>query len=72
MDWKEVAGIIGGLAFIYIAVFLFIPPFQPNISFLNISSFGQALWSYRSLDVFLQLLLILSGVLGFLVLIKNE
>lgn len=79
MDWKEILGVVGALVFIGLLLFLFVAP-APSMwlgtwigaSELEITSFGQALWEFRSLDVFLQIFLILTGVLGFLTLIKHE
>ena len=72
MDTKDVIGIIAALAFIAFAALLLIRPPQPEISLTVAKSLGQALWEFRSLDVFLQLLIILSGTFSILTLVKER
>ena len=72
MNTKEIIGIIATLVFVGFSIALLIPPPQPDISLTVAKSFSQALWEFRSLDVFLQLLIILSGTLGILTLVKER
>jgi hypothetical protein len=72
MDAREIIGIIAALAFIIFSIFLFVPPPPPEISLTVAMSLSQALWEFRSLDVFLQLLIILAGTLGILTLVKER
>ncbi len=69
---REFIGIIGALAFIAFSVSLFVALPQPTITVQVAKSFGQALWEFRALDVFLQLLIILAGTLGILTLVKER
>jgi uncharacterized membrane protein len=72
LDTRNVIGIIGAVAFVVFAIFLFVflPP--PSISVTVADSLSQALWEFRSLDVFLQLLVILAGTFGILTLVKER
>jgi len=72
MDAKEIIGIIAALVFIAFGVLLFVPQPQPEISLTVTKSFSQALWEFRSLDVFLQLLIILAGTFSILTLVKER
>ena len=72
MNVRDIIGIIGALAFIIFAVFIFIPSPQPEVSLTVAQSFSQALWEFRSLDVFLQLLIILAGTFSILILVKEK
>ena len=73
MDVKNIIGIILALAFVVISILLFIPTPQPTVGLTTIvDSFSQALWEFRSLDIFLQLLIILSGTFGTLTLVKER
>ncbi len=72
MDTRKVIGIMATVAFIVFAIFLFVLLPQPSISVAVADSLSQALWEFRSLDVFLQLLVILAGTLGILTLVKER
>jgi hypothetical protein len=72
MEARDIIGIIAALAFIVFSIFLFIPSPQPEISLTVAKSFSQALWEFRSLDVFLQLLIILAGTFSILTLVKER
>jgi len=72
VDTRKVIGIIATVAFIVFAVFLFVLLPQPSISVVVADSLSQALWEFRSLDVFLQLLVILAGTFGILTLVKER
>jgi multisubunit Na+/H+ antiporter MnhB subunit len=72
VDTRKVIGIIATVAFIVLAICLFVFLPQPSISVTVADSFSQALWEFRSLDVFLQLLVILAGTLGILTLVKER
>jgi uncharacterized membrane protein len=72
MDTREVIGVIVAVVFIVFAIFLFVSLPQPSISVTVADSLSQALWEFRSLDVFLQLLVILAGTLGILTLVKER
>jgi uncharacterized membrane protein len=72
LDTKNVIGIIAAVAFVVFAIFLFVFPPQPSISVAMADSLSQALWEFRSLDVFLQLLVILAGTFGILTLVKER
>ena len=69
---RDIIGIIAALAFIVLAVFLLIPPPQPDISVTVTQSLSSALWEFRTLDVFLQLLIILAGTFSILTLVKER
>ena len=72
MDAKDIIGIIAALAFIVFSIVLFMPPPEPEISLTMAKSLSQALWEFRSLDVFLQLLIILAGTFSILTLVKER
>lgn len=72
MNRKEIIGTIAALVFIGFSASLFIPHPQPDIGITATKSLSQALWEFRSLDVFLQLLIILSGTFGILTLVKER
>ncbi len=72
MDIRKVIGIIAAVVFVVFAIFLFVLPPQPSISVRLADSLSQALWEFRSLDVFLQLLIILAGTFSILTLVKER
>ena len=72
MDTRKVIGIIATVVFVVFAIFLFVRLPQPSISVSLADSLSQALWEFRSLDVFLQLLIILAGTFGILTLVKER
>lgn len=72
MDTREIIGVIAAVVFIVFAVFLFVFLPQPSISITGPDSLSQALWEFRSLDVFLQLLIILAGTFSILTLVKER
>lgn len=72
MDTREVIGIIATVALVVFAIFLFVFPPQPSISVTIADSLSQALWEFRSLDVFLQFLVILAGSFSILTLVKER
>ena len=72
MDIKEILGIIAALAFIAFSALLLVPLPQPLVSVSAAQSFSQALWESRSLDVFLQVLIILAGTFSILTLVKER
>jgi len=72
MNTKGIIGIIAALAFIVFSILVFIPHPQPEISLTVAKSLSQALWEFRSLDVFLQLLIILAGTFSILTLVKER
>jgi hypothetical protein len=72
MEAKGILGIIAALVFIGVSILLFVPSPQPEISLTVAKSFPQALWEFRPLDVFLQLLIILAGTFGILTLVKEK
>jgi len=72
MQTREIIGIIAAVAFIVVAVFLFVLLPEPSVSVSGPDSLSQALWEFRSLDVFLQLLIILAGTFGILTLVKER
>jgi uncharacterized membrane protein len=72
MDTREVIGVIAAVVFIVFAIFLFVFLPEPSISVTVADSLSQALWEFRSLDVFLQLLIILAGTFGILTLVKER
>jgi len=51
---------------------MFIPSPQPDIHVTLASSLSSALWEFRFLDVFLQLLIILAGTFSILILVKEK
>jgi hypothetical protein len=71
-DIKELFGVLGALAFIVLASWIFVSAPEPGVTVTNIASFPQALWDYRPLDVLLQLFIILSGTLGILMFVKER
>ncbi len=72
MAVKDIVGIIAALAFIGFSISLLVPPPQPEISLTVAKSLSQALWEFRSLDVFLQVLIILAGTFCILTLVKER
>jgi len=72
MDAKGIIGTIAALVFIGFAVLILVSPPQPDISISVANSFSQALWEFRSLDVLLQLFIILAGAFGILTLVKER
>lgn len=72
MDTRKVIGIIAAVVFVVFAIFLFVLLPQPSISVSLADSLSQALWEFRSLDVFLQLLIILAGTFSILTLVKER
>jgi len=72
MDTRKVIGIIAAVAFVVFAIFLFVFLPQPSVSVAVADSLSQALWEFRSLDVFLQLLIILAGTFSILTLVKER
>ena len=72
MDTREVIGIIATVALVVFAILLFVFPPQPSISVTIADSLSQALWEFRSLDVFLQFLVILAGSFSILTLVKER
>jgi hypothetical protein len=60
------------VVFVVFAIFLFVLLPQPSISVSLADSLSQALWEFRSLDVFLQLLIILAGTFSILTLVKER
>ena len=72
MDTRKVIGIIAAVIFVVFAIFLFVLLPQPSISVNLAGSLSQALWEFRSLDVFLQLLIILAGTFSILTLVKER
>lgn len=74
MDRRQIAGIVAALAFVIIAIWLIVPspvP-EPESGATITESFSQALWRFRSLDVVLQIFIILAGVFGVLTLVKEK
>jgi hypothetical protein len=69
---REIIGIISALALIGILVLLFVPLPGPAVNLTVAQTFSQALWEFRSLDVFLQVLIILVGTFGILSLVKEK
>ena len=72
MDAKGITGIIAALVFIGFAVLILVPLPQPDISINVAESFSQALWEFRSMDVLLQLFIILAGAFGIITLVKEK
>jgi len=72
VDTRKVIGIIATVVFVVFAIFLFVLLPQPSISVSLADSLSQALWEFRSLDVFLQLLIILAGTFSILTLVKER
>jgi hypothetical protein len=72
MKAKDIVGIIAALAFIDFSILLFASSPQPETSLTVARSFTQALWEFRPLDVFLQLLIILAGTFGILTFVKER
>ena len=72
MDTRKVIGVIATVVFVVFAIFLFVLLPQPSISVSLADSLSQALWEFRSLDVFLQLLIILAGTFSILTLVKER
>jgi hypothetical protein len=72
VDTRKVIGIIAAVVFVVFAIFLFVLLPQPSISVRLADSLSQALWEFRSLDVFLQLLIILAGTFSILTLVKER
>jgi len=72
MDAKGITGIIAALVFIGFAVLILVPLPQPDISINVAESFSQALWEFRSIDVLLQLFIILAGAFGIITLVKEK
>jgi len=72
VDTRKVIGIIAAVIFVVFAIFLFVLLPQPSISVNLAGSLSQALWEFRSLDVFLQLLIILAGTFSILTLVKER
>ncbi len=68
--------ILGGLlgvifAGLSVSAFLYSPVPEVYISG-GAQSFSNALWEFRPLDVFLQLLVILAGIFGILTLVRRS
>jgi hypothetical protein len=72
VDTRKVIGIIAAVVFVVFAIFLFVLLPQPSIRLSLADSLSQALWEFRSLDVFLQLLIILAGTFSILTLVKER
>ena len=72
METREIVGIVAAVVFIVVAVFLFVFLPEPSVGVTGPGSLSQALWEFRSLDVFLQLLIILAGTFGILTLVKER
>jgi hypothetical protein len=68
---KNLLGLLASLFFIFFIGVLVIPYCQINLGIVVPGSFGEALWESRSLDVLLQVLIVLAGSLGILVLVKT-
>jgi len=72
MNTREVIGTIATVVLVVFAILLFVPLPQPSVIVTVANSLSQALWEFRSLDVFLQLLVILAGTFGILTLVKER
>ena len=72
MDSKGILGILAGLVFVGFAVLILVFLPQPDISISVAESFNQALWDFRTLDVLLQLFIILAGAFGVITLVKEK
>jgi len=70
--FKNILGLLAGLIFTCFLGFLIIPQLQINVGIAVPASFSEALWQSRSLDVLLQILIVLAGSLGILVLVKEK
>jgi len=69
---RNIAGVIFALCFIAFLIILFARSPSPTTQVIIAQSLGSALWKFRSLDVFLQLLILLSGTFGILTLVKER
>jgi len=69
---RNILGIAAGLAFAGLSCVLFVTPPQPELSVSVAASLSQALWGFRGLDVFLQLLIILAGTFSIVTLVKER
>jgi len=69
---RIILGVIFALAFVVFFTLIFIRAPLPEVQVTITQSFSSALWNFRSLDVFLQLLILLSGTFAILTLIKRE
>jgi hypothetical protein len=72
METRHVIGIIATVVFVVFAVLLLVPLPEPSVSVTAAKSLSEALWGFRSLDVFLQLLIILAGTFSILTLVKER
>lgn len=69
---KSILGGILGVIFVVLSVLIVIHSPQPDIYIATVpQTFSSALWEFRSLDVFLQLLVILAGTFGILTLVRR-
>ena len=69
---KTILGIISAVAFVGLFILMFLPTPLPEVQVTVAQSFSSALWDFRCLDVFVQLLILLSGTFAILTLIKRE
>ncbi len=70
---KSILGVVLGVIFVGFSVLILIHSPQPAVYVLGgPQTFSSALWEFRPLDVFLQLLIILAGTFGILTLVRRS
>lgn len=70
---RNILGVVFGVIFVVFAVLILIHSPQPAVYVLGgPQTFSSALWEFRPLDVFLQLLVILAGTFGILTLVRRS
>jgi len=69
---RNILGVIFAIAFVASFILMFVCSPSPDIQITVTQSFGIALWKFRALDVFLQLLIILAGTFSILTLVKER
>jgi len=70
---KSILGVVFGVIFVVFSVLILIHSPQPAVYVLGApQTFSIALWEFRPLDVFLQLLVILAGTFGILTLVRRS
>jgi hypothetical protein len=70
---KNILGLVLGVIFAGFCVLAFLHSSSPEVYVSGgAQSFSSALWEFRPLDVFVQLLVILGGIFGILTLVRRS
>jgi hypothetical protein len=70
---KNILGVVLGVIFAGFSVLAFLHSSPPEVYVSGVAqSFSSALWEFRPLDVFVQLLVILGGIFGILTLVRRS